>query len=126
MNFCFYDDEGKIDYVLSAHSEDFARAQGGSFIPCSEDFSDDTHYVDLSGDDPVLLGREESGITVEKNGLSATIFDIPEGSLVRVGESSVVSGGETTEIEFDAPGTYEIRIYPPPQYLDEVLEVTVG
>ena len=112
--------------MLSAYSEDFARSQGGSFIPCSEDCSDDTHYVDLSGGDPVVLGREESGITIEKNDLKATIYDIPEGSLVRVGESSVVSDGETTEIEFDAPGTYEIRIYPPAQYRDEVLEVTVG
>jgi len=83
---------------------------------------DETHYINDGG----IAEKLPLALQHEPYNLSSVIEGVPPGSLVLVEDVEVFSDSTTVEVEFDAPGTYEIRIYPPPQYRDEVLEVTVG
>jgi len=127
MNFCFYDNEGCVLYVLNAPTKESAERQGGDFLECGEEVSDDSHYVDLISGEPVVKRKLAMELDVVSSGLTVQVVGIPKDSVVSVsGAPSVHVDDQPTEIEFDVPGTYGIRINPPPQYRDEVLEVTVG
>lgn len=118
-----YDESGRIHSVT--HGPLCVFENMPRKIECDPYVSDDTHYVDLKGE-PSIEVKKPIKPLVEATGLFAVLSGIPAGSTVSVGNiSDVVDDGELT-IEFDLPGTYSIEINPPPQFLDETLEVTVG
>jgi len=126
MNFCFYDNAGYITQILVSPTKETARLQEGSFLECEEGCSDDAHFVDLSGPGPRI--REKSSLDTEHDisGFVVTLTALPDGTRLEVEGLEIESDADGAEVEFEAPGTYEIRLSPPPQYRDDVLEVTVG
>lgn len=122
--FALYDSLGVIDSIFTG-GEESARDQGFNFLPCGPTDSDVSHFVDIS-EEHEIKPRMALNTRLDTRGLSVTVTGLALGTRLSVEEVEVISDSERVEIEFDAPGTYEIRIYPPPQYRDEVLEVTVG
>ncbi|WP_163557590.1 hypothetical protein [Halomonas sp. NO4] len=87
-------------------------------------FDDTTHYVDLSGDEPVVKERESLDTTHTIAGLEVTFQALPSGTEIEVNRQTMIADGDDV-IEFDLPGTYSISLAGPPAYRDEELEVTV-
>ncbi len=126
MNFCLYDTGGRIDAVLTVPDEETARLQGMKYVACDVDTIDTTHYVDLSGRDPVV--KEKSPLDTPYNVYDLVVVfpSLPKGLLVDVDGQELVTDGGYTEIEFELPGTYTIRLSGLVKYLDETLEVAIG
>jgi len=94
------------------------------FVPCGEEVSDTTHYVDTNTWQPVEKG--EVSPTVGVLGMTASVEGVPAGMVVEANGSSGTTDGEVLNIHFDVPGTYTITFRGSIEYLDHSLEVTVG
>ncbi len=126
MNFCFYASDGQIESVLTAPDEHLAKIQERAYVPCSADVVDTTHYVDLTGAEPVTVEKAPLDATHTVAGLVVSFPSLPEGTHVEVSGQEVIADAAGAEIEFELPGTYTIRLSGLVEYLDETLEVTVG
>jgi len=128
MIWAIYESDGRIDSIFRGAEQQalLQLEEGNRLVEVTEDVTDETHFVDLDGDTPISKSKRAFDVSYGVAGLTVTLQSLPYGSVVMVGPLETVADESPVEIEFDAPGTYEIRIYPPPQYRDEVLEVTVG
>lgn len=122
--YAIYDYEGRIIRIITC-PEPLALAQchdGEWCIEVGEDVSDATHCIARGG----LVERHRMGAGINTQGLTVNISSLPAGAVVLCysAETSIQDG--EVSVDFDVPGVYEIRLRPPPQYLDETLEVAVG
>lgn len=93
-----------------------------------DDNADDVdlyYYARFINGVPVLTKKRELDLSYTRKGLSIMFPLLPEGTLVKVAKESLVSDKQGAEVEFEMPGVYRFLFYPPPQYMDEKLEVTV-
>lgn len=124
MNFCFFDTRGNILSILTAPSEEYAALQGGEFLECGEAVSDVTHYVDVASGE--VAARQPLDVSHAAVGLEVQFYSLPPQLTLRVGTMTAVTEGGEDSVEFDMPGTYVIELSGLPEYMDEILEVTVG
>lgn len=127
MRAIVYDESGAIIEEVTAYDLDQLEKQvgAGSALYDVGAVSYKTHYVDIA-DDLAIKERAPLDINSQLDSLTVSITGVPSGSRVEVGIDSLEADGGVTEIEFDIPGTYKISIFPPAQFLDTELEVTVG
>ncbi len=121
QHFAFYSDGGRIDWVLSAPSSDYANMQGGDYLPCDELVSDDAHYV-AGGE---ILPKQTLDTSHQVSGLEVVFSALPQGLLIEVAGESMIAEGGNDSIEFELPGTYRVRLFGSVPHLDQELEVTV-
>ena len=97
------------------------RLEGGETIETASGY-----FFDLN--EKVVKKCVSLGYTSFSDGLSFFIEGLPLGTSVVFSDlhTSVDTENDAVEIEFETSGTYEIDIYPPPQYKSETLEITVG
>lgn len=81
------------------------------------------YYDAVSGE---LVGKQVYPLTLEVAGLTATLHALPVGAVITVGADTIVADSEPTELMFDAPGEYSVRITGPVAYFPDTLEVTIG
>lgn len=74
-----------------------------------------------------LVAKRTLALQVEVNGLSCTVSNIPVGAMVLCdfNEPTEVNDG-VLEVDFEAPGAYQISVVPGLKYIAEDLEVTIG
>lgn len=123
-----YDNEGRVTEVRTAPKPYLEQImEGYDWVEVYDTTKDDVNsFVDLSSGEPKVKDRHPFTVDIHVEGLKVVMSGIPVGSKVEVMQNQVVSDEEDLEIEFDSPGTYVVEIFPPPKYLDETLEVTVG
>lgn len=102
------------------------HTEGCGLVLCDESVLDTTHWVDQSGHARKVREKRPLDTTNTVDGLVVTLPAIPAGTHVDVDGHILIVDEAPTEVEFDVPGTYLIQLYPPPQYQDTELEVTVG
>ncbi len=125
--YAFFDESGRINRLYTGPEQEVHLQHTGKFLEVGEEVIDDTHYVDLHSDfDPIIRGKIPLSAEYIDDGLAVVFPSLPAGTRAEVQGLELISDGEPTIIEFDVPGTYEVQFYPPPQWRDEVLEVTVG
>lgn len=116
---------GEIDGVVYLPGATLNKMKG-LFYPCGEDTSPDTHYVDLSGKAPNIRKRKALGVKPVTKGMEVSLSGLPVGSRIEVAGMQTAVDEELTTIEFEVPGVYFLGVYPPAEYADEMLEVTLG
>lgn len=124
--FAIYDSSGVIDSIFSGEESE-CRLNSLTYLPCSSDISDRTHYVSSPEATPAIAEKEPIGGRHQVRGFEVTIEGLPPGTSIEVDKAVAISGGGGVDtVEFDTPGTYTIKLRPPVQYLDETLEVKIG
>lgn len=127
--FDYWIESGRMHSVITADETQIREAPIEEGMARIELDGDEFHgdidgvFVDTNTGD--IRERISVDMAHSIEGLSVTFHALPSGLILRVGGEEMIADGDDT-VEFDAPGTYEIQLYPPPQYRDEVLEVTVG
>ncbi|QPI64471.1 hypothetical protein [Vreelandella venusta] len=94
------------------------------YIECDDTVSDATHYVDVDTLEVKQKRSLEPQLSVDS--LVVTLTDLPAELTVTTNDVETITDGEPLTINYDVPGTYEIRLCGLIEYLDENLEVTVG
>lgn len=84
-----------------------------------EDISSRTHYGKA-------VPKESLPYTSSVNGQTVTLKGLPLGTLVETEGIIVEADSEPTEISFDLPGTYSIKLSGSVPHLDETLEVEIS
>lgn len=120
-----YDGRGAIEAVIEA-PEGYVDTTNTVEIAFNSAVDDLTHYVDLSDKEPVVKRKGPLDTSHAIHGLELAFRALPAGTLIRVERLEGVANGQDDRIDFEVPGTYEIRLSPPPPFLEETLEVTVG
>jgi len=142
MRYLVFDSStGEVTKILECPETDVElNVEGAESYLSVDDFpgvDPSNSYVAWSGVEYEVHEKDLLNTLVEIDGLVVRMPNIASGSKLVITDDPfagdgfamgehVVADSSGVEIEFDAPGTYEVRIYPPPQYRDEVLEVTVG
>lgn len=120
--FAIHNNQGEIFSVLSAPNEKIAALQNMPYVECGEDVSDVSHYVKNGN----VVKRTEYDEELIKKGLTVIIKKLPKGTSVEVeGFVIEVTEGEV-EIDFDLPGSYEIHLTGPVQYVPKSIGVNLG
>jgi len=118
---------GAITRVVECH-ESLAKMQaseGEAHVAASEDINDVTHYVALKGGGAVVAKRQSLNTHYALEGLKVIFRALPAGLTLSSQGGSIITDGYDV-VEFDIPGTYEIKLFGLAGYLDETLEVTIG
>lgn len=123
MKFCFYDESGNITSTLVTETEAVAAMQGGSFLACGDSVDDLTHYVDLD----TLETREKAPLpfTYSIVDLEVIFTGLPPGLKVQVGNAVMEADGDDSLV-FDSAGRYTIQLSGIPEYMEQILEVSLG
>jgi hypothetical protein len=115
MRYAVCDSEGSILRILYGPLH---------YVECDESVSDDTHYFDVKeGEIKIKLDLD---VTYNVNGLSVTLYGIPDGMTVETNSTLGFSDGDNFEITYDVPGDYNVTISGLANYKEKELEVTVG
>lgn len=120
-SYVVYRESGRIEAVESVPYFYLPVSDSSAFL------SGESHYVERSGADPIVLERLQWDAEFVVTGLDVQFNNLPHGTRVEVGEFVLSSdGGEYTTVSFEVPGVHVIKLMPPPKYRDLVVEVTVG
>lgn len=117
MRYAIYDEAGRLLQI---------RQEPNEIIACDEGVDTDTHYVDLAGDVPEIKERAPLDLQFEVSGLEVTFSRIPAGTRVYANSHLLVSDEEGVSFEFDEPGEKTLLFFPPVEWRDAEMEVTVG
>lgn len=105
---------GQINRILSTTD---------TYIEVPDDVSDDTHFFnqDIGAVEP----KATPEVTASVDGLVVTLTGVPVGAAISVNGISDTADAETFEIELEAPGRYQIRVFGMPAYRERSLTVEV-
>lgn len=120
---------GEIEAVITIpHDQLKAQKTGGknAISIGKKSVSDTTHWVEFSSGRAKVKKKTNINSKYKVDGLSLSFKDLPAGTRVATGGGEAISDEQGVSIEFDVPGIYAIWFYPPPQYLNTNLEVTIG
>lgn len=93
------------------------------YIPCDESVSDTTHYVDAETHE--IKAKRALEIHQGISGLTVTLAGLPAGLRVQTNGMETVTDDDPLVIEYDVPGTYQLRLTGHIEYLAHAQEVTV-
>ncbi|MDF3917530.1 hypothetical protein P3W43_01530 [Salinicola salarius] len=93
------------------------------YVEATADIRDDTHYFDL--DSETIQPKATPDIQASVDGLVVTLTGVPVGAIIAVNGISDTADAETFEIDLEAPGAYQIRVYGVPAYREQTLTVEV-
>ncbi|MEH6641387.1 hypothetical protein [Vreelandella glaciei] len=96
---------------------------GRRYIACQEDVLDTTHYVSASNE---VIPKQALQLEINTEGLSVIITGVPAGLTVETKGLTTLTDNEPLIIHYDVPGNYEITLRGHVEYLDQMLEVTLG
>lgn len=124
--FAFYEPgTGRIESVLQGTPE-IAKIQGGAFLPCGKEVSDETHYVATHGANKTIKEKQQLDTRHDIRDLTITFSRLPVGTVIAIGGESLTVDMDGGIIEFDEAGPRTFEIFPPPAYQDVILEVMIG
>lgn len=112
-------------YALTDETGQIMQVVNGPYryIKCTGNVMDNTHYADEAG-----VIHEKRPLTFDEtvDGLTLTLSGLPAGLRATTNGMDTVTDDEPLVIEYDVPGTYEIKLSGHVAYLDRVEEVTIG
>ena len=135
-NWLFHDATGLIHSTYSHHTDEFLATDtpaGLSAFEVTAPADSGNHYVDLSGEEPVVAPRPMVPELVESqagtwaatgcpDGMEVAVWDADLGTLL----AEVPATGGTVEVTLTDPGPYRLVSVAPFPYLARTLEVEIA
>lgn len=124
--FIGYNDNGEILGNVTASSLDIANYMFAQAMEVEVPIQEELCFVSFLEGEPVVMEKGTLEVPYQVIGLSVFFNSLPVGTQVEVGNLTLTTDEESTQIDFDEPGTYAFDITPPPEFKSVKMEIQVG
>lgn len=123
----YYLEDGTVDYVMNAPSEQFYDEPEYGCIDVSHEVDAGNYYVDVTTSPHGVKFKKVLKTPYVVDGLTVSFTSLPADTHVYIeGMTTSVGDEGDLEIDFDLPGAYRFLFTCEPMYGEEHVEVVVG